>query len=57
MCIPPPPTLQASFHYDAHKSGALTISHLHFGPHPIRSSYAIHQADYMGVHLAQYLTK
>jgi hypothetical protein len=48
---------QASFSYDAHKSGGLTISHLRFGPHPIRSSYAINKADYMGVHLAAYLTK
>ncbi|WIA16310.1 hypothetical protein OEZ85_013010 [Tetradesmus obliquus] len=49
--------VQASFNYDAHKSGGLTVSHLRFGPRSITSSYAIHRADYMGVHLAAYLTK
>ena len=32
---------QGYFVYDSKKSGAMTISHLRFGPQPIRSSYLI----------------
>jgi pyruvate-ferredoxin/flavodoxin oxidoreductase len=32
---------QGYFQYDSKKSGAVTISHLRFGPRPIRSSYLI----------------
>ena len=32
---------QGYFVYDSKKSGAMTTSHLRFGPHPIRSSYLI----------------
>ncbi len=37
--------VQAYFQYDSKKSGGLTISHLRFGPTPIRSSYYVGDAD------------
>ena len=36
---------QAYFSYDSKKSGGLTISHLRFGDHPIRSAYYVGDAD------------
>ena len=36
---------QGYFVYDSKKSGAVTISHLRFGPRPIRSSYLIRRAE------------
>jgi len=41
---------QGAFVYDSKKSGARTISHLRFGPGPIRSAYLISEADFVGVH-------
>jgi pyruvate-ferredoxin/flavodoxin oxidoreductase len=41
---------QGYFVYDSKKAGARTISHLRFGPEPIRSSYLIQQADFVAVH-------
>jgi len=41
---------QGSFVYDSKKSGARTISHLRFGPEPIRSAYLIGNAGFVGVH-------
>jgi pyruvate-ferredoxin/flavodoxin oxidoreductase len=41
---------QAYFVYDSRKAGAGTISHLRFGPRPIRSAYLIRQANFVGVH-------
>ncbi|HEX8897488.1 MAG TPA: pyruvate:ferredoxin (flavodoxin) oxidoreductase, partial [Chthoniobacterales bacterium] len=43
---------QGYFVYDSKKSGAMTISHLRFGPRPIRSSYLIGRADFVGCHAA-----
>jgi len=42
--------VQAYFSYDSKKSGGTTISHLRFGPKPIRSPYLVYQADYIGCH-------
>jgi len=36
---------QGYFVYDSKKSGANTISHLRFGPRPIRSSYLVTRAN------------
>ncbi len=36
---------QGYFVYDSHKSGAVTISHLRFGPQPIHSSYLLGDGD------------
>jgi len=42
--------VQAYFSYDSKKSGGTTISHLRFGPKPIRSPYLVYEADYIGCH-------
>jgi pyruvate-ferredoxin/flavodoxin oxidoreductase len=41
---------QAYFVYDSKKSGSVTISHLRFSDHPIRSTYLIRQASFVGCH-------
>jgi pyruvate-ferredoxin/flavodoxin oxidoreductase len=41
---------QGYFVYDSKKSGALTISHLRFGPRPIRSSYLVSKASFVACH-------
>jgi pyruvate-ferredoxin/flavodoxin oxidoreductase len=41
---------QGYFVYDSKKSGAATISHLRFGPQPIRSSYLISSANFVACH-------
>jgi len=41
---------QGYFVYDSHKSGAQTVSHLRFGPQPIRAPYLIGQADFIACH-------
>jgi pyruvate-ferredoxin/flavodoxin oxidoreductase len=41
---------QGYFVYDSKKSGSVTISHLRFGPRPIRSSYLIQRANFIACH-------
>ncbi|MDX2229309.1 MAG: pyruvate:ferredoxin (flavodoxin) oxidoreductase [Leptolyngbyaceae cyanobacterium bins.349] len=41
---------QGYFVYDSKKSGSTTVSHLRFGPTPIRSTYLIQQANFIGCH-------
>jgi pyruvate-ferredoxin/flavodoxin oxidoreductase len=41
---------QGYFVYDSKKSGAMTVSHLRFGPSPIRSSYLISKANFVACH-------
>jgi len=41
---------QGYFVYDSKKAGAVTISHLRFGPKPIRSSYLIRKAKFVACH-------
>jgi len=41
---------QGYFVYDSKKAGAVTISHLRFGPRPIRSSYLIKKANFVACH-------
>jgi pyruvate-ferredoxin/flavodoxin oxidoreductase len=41
---------QGYFVYDSKKSGAVTISHLRFGPGPIRSSYLVRKAQFVACH-------
>ncbi len=41
---------QGYFVYDSKKSGAMTISHLRFGPRPIRSTYLIAEAQFVACH-------
>jgi pyruvate-ferredoxin/flavodoxin oxidoreductase len=47
---------QGYFVYDSRKAGARTISHLRFGPRPIRSTYLIRQAGFVAVHQFSFLT-
>ncbi|MCL4812025.1 MAG: pyruvate:ferredoxin (flavodoxin) oxidoreductase [Vicinamibacteraceae bacterium] len=48
---------QGYFVYDSKKSGAITISHLRFGPKPIRSAYLVKQANFVGCHQFVFLEK
>ncbi|GBL13758.1 pyruvate-flavodoxin oxidoreductase [Microcystis aeruginosa NIES-1211] len=41
---------QGYFVYDSKKSGSVTVSHLRFGPHPIRSTYLITDANFIACH-------
>ncbi len=41
---------QGYFVYDSKKSGAMTVSHLRFGPQPIHSSYLISKANFVACH-------
>lgn len=49
--------VQAYFDYDSKKSRGLTVSHLRFGSAPIRSTYLIHQADFVACHNPIYVYK
>ncbi|MGF1671075.1 MAG: pyruvate:ferredoxin (flavodoxin) oxidoreductase, partial [Balneolaceae bacterium] len=46
---------QGYFVYDSKKSGATTVSHLRFGPEPIRSAYLIDKAKFVACHQFQFL--
>ncbi len=48
---------QAYFDYDSKKSGGVTMSHLRFGKKPIKSTYLIHQADFVACHNPAYIRK
>jgi len=41
---------QGYFVYDSKKSGSVTVSHLRFGPEPIRSAYLVEGADFVACH-------
>ncbi|HEX7105081.1 MAG TPA: pyruvate:ferredoxin (flavodoxin) oxidoreductase [Acidothermaceae bacterium] len=41
---------QGYFVYDSRKSGSVTVSHLRFGPDPIRSTYLVDRADFVACH-------
>jgi pyruvate-ferredoxin/flavodoxin oxidoreductase len=41
---------QGYFVYDSKKSGSQTVSHLRFGPQPIRAPYLVRQASFVGCH-------
>jgi pyruvate-ferredoxin/flavodoxin oxidoreductase len=48
---------QGYFVYDSKKSGSMTVSHLRFGPKPIRSTYLISRANFVACHLPMFLEK
>ncbi len=48
---------QGYFVYDSKKSGAMTISHLRFGPQPIHAPYLIRRASFIACHQPQFLEK
>jgi len=41
---------QGYFVYDSKKSGSMTVSHLRYGPSPIRSTYLVEDADLVACH-------
>ena len=41
---------QGYFVYDSKKSGSRTVSHLRFGPNPIKAPYLVNQAGFIGCH-------
>ena len=48
---------QAYFVYDSKKAGAITVSHLRFGPGRIRSTYLISRASFVACHQFQFLDR
>ena len=46
---------QGYFVYDSKKSGSYTISHLRFGPRPVRAPYLLKSANFVGVHKFDFL--
>ena len=48
---------QGYFVYDSKKSGAVTISHLRFGPKPIHSTYLITKANFVACHQFTFLER
>ncbi len=48
---------QGYFVYDSKKSGSMTVSHLRFGPKPIRSSYLISRANFVACHQSIFLER
>jgi pyruvate-ferredoxin/flavodoxin oxidoreductase len=48
---------QGYFVYDSKKAGSVTVSHLRFGPDPIRSTYLISKASFVGCHQFQFLER
>ena len=48
---------QAYFVYDSKKSGGLTVSHLRFGPNPIRAPYLINNAQFVACHQFSFMQK
>jgi pyruvate-ferredoxin/flavodoxin oxidoreductase len=50
---------QGYFYYDSKKSGTVTVSHLRFGPQPIRAPYLIeaNQANFVACHQYSFLER
>ncbi len=47
--------VQAYFVYDSKKAGAMTVSHLRFGPEPIRAPYLVERANFLGCHQSSFV--
>jgi pyruvate-ferredoxin/flavodoxin oxidoreductase len=48
---------QGYFVYDSKKAGSVTVSHLRFGPRPIRSTYQITRANFVACHQPVFLER
>jgi pyruvate-ferredoxin/flavodoxin oxidoreductase len=48
---------QGYFVYDSKKSGAATVSHLRFGPEPIRAPYLVRRASFVACHQLEFLQR
>jgi pyruvate-ferredoxin/flavodoxin oxidoreductase len=49
--------VQGYFVYDSKKAGAVTISHLRFGPGPLRASYLVSRANFVACHQFDFLER
>ncbi len=49
--------VQGYFVYDSKKSGSQTVSHLRFGPEPIRGTYLVESASFVGCHQWSFLDR
>ncbi|MFC1642452.1 pyruvate:ferredoxin (flavodoxin) oxidoreductase [Myxococcota bacterium] len=49
--------VQAYFVYDSKKAGAITVSHLRFGPKAILAPYLVQYADFVGCHQYEFIWK
>jgi pyruvate-ferredoxin/flavodoxin oxidoreductase len=49
--------VQGYFVYDSKKSGSVTVSHLRFGPRPIRSTYLVRTATFVACHQFSFLDR
>ncbi|MGT2845595.1 pyruvate:ferredoxin (flavodoxin) oxidoreductase [Streptococcus hongkongensis] len=47
--------IQAYFHYDSRKQNGLTITHMRFSDHKIKSAYFVNRTDFVGLSSAAYL--
>jgi pyruvate-ferredoxin/flavodoxin oxidoreductase len=48
---------QGYFVYDSKKSGSVTVSHLRFGPRPIRAPYLVNGASFVACHQFNFVEK
>lgn len=48
---------QGFFYYDSKKSGSMTVSHLRFGPEPIRAPYLIRDASFVACHQFSFMER
>jgi pyruvate-ferredoxin/flavodoxin oxidoreductase len=48
---------QGYFYYDSKKSGTVTLSHLRFGPRPIRAPYLISRANFLACHQFSFMER
>ncbi len=48
---------QGYFVYDSKKAGGITISHVRFSPRPIKSTYLISRANFVGCHQFNFVDK
>ncbi len=48
---------QGYFVYDSKKAGAVTVSHLRFGPTPIRATYLVNKANFVACHQPVFLER
>jgi len=49
--------VQGYFVYDSKKAGSVTVSHLRFGPRPIRSTYLVSRATFVACHQFPFLDR
>ncbi|TPW17826.1 MAG: putative pyruvate-flavodoxin oxidoreductase [bacterium] len=49
--------IQGYFVYDSKKAGAVTVSHLRFGPRPIRAPYLVGRANFIGCHQFEFVDR